>query len=175
VAERIKIGDGAGGAMSLDDVLACPACKVPVDLLDGKLVCTQRQCEYPIVDGVPIMLVGGPYVDVRNEFTLQVQGEYVPWLHRMILQSLADDHVVLEVGSGNMNLDDPCIIRMEIALTPYVDVVGDLRALLFRSDSVDFIFGLAVFEHLRQPFVAAAEIYQVLKAGGYVYAEANFV
>ena len=26
----------------------------------------------------------------------------------MILQSLADDQVVLEVGSGNMNLDDPC-------------------------------------------------------------------
>jgi len=77
----------------------------------------------------------------------------------MIMQSLTDDQVIVDAGCGDMTLDDPCIIRMDIKLTPYVDVVGDLHALPFRPASITFIFALAVFEHLRQPFVAAKEIY----------------
>jgi SAM-dependent methyltransferase len=93
----------------------------------------------------------------------------------MVLQSLADNQVVVDVGSGNMNLDDPCIIRMDVKLTPYVDVVGDAHHLPFKPASVDFVFALAVFEHLRQPFRAAEEIYAALKPGGYVYGECSFL
>jgi hypothetical protein len=64
---------------------------------------------------------------------------------------------------------------MDAKLTPYVDVVGDVHAMPFKADSVDFFFALAVIEHLRNPFVAAAEIFQSLKPGGYVYGDCNFV
>jgi len=48
-------------------ILACPVCKADVKLIDlrgkgekidGKLVCTNPKCgiEYPIEDGIPIML-----------------------------------------------------------------------------------------------------------------------
>ena len=134
--------------MSLYDVLACPTCRVKVVRLGNHLRCEQCGCEYPIVDGVPIMLPGGIYDDVRHEMDLGVQTEYAPWVHRMILQSLTDDQIVVDVGSGNMQLDDPCLIRMDIKLTPYVDLVGDLHALPFLPDSVSYMFALAVFEHL---------------------------
>ena len=130
---------------------------------------------YPIVNNVPIMLPEGKYVEVEHELDLQTADDYAPWVHRMILQSLTDDMVALDAGSGYMRLDDPCIIRMDIKLTPYVDLVGDLHALPFRANSLDCIFVLAVFEHLRQPFTAGSEIYSALKPGGYVYAESNFV
>jgi SAM-dependent methyltransferase len=45
----------------------------------------------------------------------------------------------------------------------------------FRAKSADFVFSLAVFEHLRQPFDAAREIKRVMKDGGYCYHECNFV
>jgi hypothetical protein len=112
---------------------------------------------------------------IQHERDLIVQDSYYPWVHRAILQSLLDHQVVLEVGSGNMALDDPCIIRMDVTLTPYVDVVADVHALPFLPASIDYIFSLAVVEHLRQPFVAAQSMYDTLKDGGYIYHECNFV
>ncbi|HSF20304.1 MAG TPA: methyltransferase domain-containing protein [Vicinamibacteria bacterium] len=126
-------------------------------------------------DGVPILLTDPSDAELVHESELGVREGYDPWLHRMIIQSLNDDQVVLEFGSGNMSLDDPCIIRMDVKLTPHVDLVADLHSLPFKPGTIDFAFGLAVFEHLRQPFVAAEQLYDALRAGGYVYGECNFV
>jgi len=38
-------------------ILACPACKGEVELLDKKLVCTKCRRKYPIKNGVPVLLV----------------------------------------------------------------------------------------------------------------------
>ncbi len=53
-------------------ILACPACKTKVELVADKwLVCLNADCrrKYPIVDGLPIMLVeeGDKYIDVSIE------------------------------------------------------------------------------------------------------------
>jgi hypothetical protein len=74
-----------------------------------------------------------------------------------------------------MALDDPCIIRMDVTLNPYVDLVADAHALPFLPESIDYIFSLAVYEHLYNPFLAAQSMYDVLKDGGYIYHECNFV
>ena len=39
------------------DLLACPSCQGDVKLKDNKNVCTRCQREYPIIDGIPILLV----------------------------------------------------------------------------------------------------------------------
>jgi uncharacterized protein YbaR (Trm112 family)/SAM-dependent methyltransferase len=161
--------------MSLLEILACPYCKVQVKREDDELTCHVCGRRYPIVRGVPVMLLDGQDYHVTHEQELPTIDVYAPWLHRMILQSMTDAQIVVDVGSGNMALDDPCIIRMDVTLTPHTDVVADLHALPFLPGSVDYIFALAVFEHLRQPFVAAQKIYAALKPGGYAYAECNFV
>jgi SAM-dependent methyltransferase len=128
-----------------------------------------------VVDGVPVLFPDGRVPETQYEDELQPRGDYFPWIHRVVLQSLLDDQVVLEIGSGNMVIDDPCIVRMDVCLTPHVDVVGDAHHLPFREGVFDFVFSLAVFEHLRQPFEAANEIRRILKDGGYTYNECNFV
>lgn len=41
------------------EILACPACKSGVRLVNEQLICTNKECalRYPIRDGIPIMLV----------------------------------------------------------------------------------------------------------------------
>jgi len=38
-------------------LLACPACQGDVQLKDNTIVCTKCQRIYPIVDGIPVLLV----------------------------------------------------------------------------------------------------------------------
>lgn len=38
-------------------ILACPACKGDVELKEDKICCTKCGRRYPIVDGIPVMLV----------------------------------------------------------------------------------------------------------------------
>ena len=39
------------------DILACPACKADVELINNKIVCKKCHKKYPVRDGVPVMLV----------------------------------------------------------------------------------------------------------------------
>jgi SAM-dependent methyltransferase len=138
-------------------------------------VCDSCRQKYPIINGVPIVFPDGRIPDVQHEAELPTNSTYNPWVHRVILQSLLDDQIVVNLGSGNMALDDPCIIRMDVILSPYVDIVADAHALPFLPESIDYIFSLAVYEHLYNPFLAARSMYEVLKDGGYIYHECNFV
>lgn len=39
------------------EILACPACKGTVEHKDERIVCVQCGRKYPILDGIPVMLV----------------------------------------------------------------------------------------------------------------------
>ncbi|MCG8353709.1 MAG: class I SAM-dependent methyltransferase [Chloroflexales bacterium] len=161
--------------MNLFDILACPTCKVAIDRHDQTLTCRRCQRSYPIVNSVPVLFPDGSVPMVQHEADLVVRRGYDPWIQRVVMQSLPANAVVLDLGSGNMAFSLPNVIRMDVTLTPYVDVVGDAHAMPFLPGALDFIFALAVIEHLRQPFLAAQEMYDALRMGGYVYGECNFV
>ena len=46
-------------SQDLLDILACPACKQPVELDGNSLRCRNPDCRlrYPVRDGIPIMLI----------------------------------------------------------------------------------------------------------------------
>ena len=39
------------------DILACPACKGDVKLMDNKIVCQECGNKYPVRQGIPVMLI----------------------------------------------------------------------------------------------------------------------
>jgi SAM-dependent methyltransferase len=162
--------------MNLFDILACPGCRGDLEIRSSACICSECRQSYPIVRGVPLFLsdpdgTGPP----QNQTELIVRTDYDPWIPKTVLHSLGKDQIILEVGCGNRALSIPNVIRMDIALTPYVDVVADIHALPFKPESLDFIFSMAVVEHLRDPFRAARSMHAALKDGGYIYHECNFV
>ncbi|HPQ41675.1 MAG TPA: methyltransferase domain-containing protein, partial [bacterium] len=159
----------------LFDLLACPGCRRKVEKYSSGLYCAACDIHYPVIDGIPVMLPGGTVPETCPTGNLITRNGYDPWIPRLVLQSMLDNQIALDVGAGSMALDDPCIIRMDVTLTPYVDIVADLHALPFLPGSIDFIFSLAVFEHLKNPFRAVESILETLKMGGLVYHECNFV
>lgn len=163
--------------MTLFDLLACPVCRGSVDRDDAgsRLVCRDCSRTYPIRDGIPIMLAEPDRAFVSHEGDLPARGGYSRWKEVVVLKSLTDAQIALDFGAGRQDLDDPRIIRMDLVFDRRLDVVGDVHALPFRSDALDFVFGGAVMEHLAQPRGAADEIYRVLRPGGYVYADWNFL
>ena len=158
----------------LYDLLACPVCRSAMRPRGAGLACTGCGRSYPIIDGVPVLLP--PRIDALGpDAGLPLHAGYDHWIHRTVLESLPADAIILEIGAGHMTESRPNVIRMDVTLTPHVDVVGDAHALPLLDAQVDFIFSLAVVEHLRQPFAAAREMHRVLRHGGYVYAECSFV
>jgi len=55
------------------------------------------------------------------------------------------------------------------------DIVGDIHNLPFEDNSVDAIICMAVLEHVEEPQRAVAEMYRVLKPGGYCYIYVPFL
>jgi uncharacterized protein YbaR (Trm112 family) len=163
--------------MSLFQLLACPICRDAVDLDSTGTCVVCRGCHqtYPVIDGIPIMLAEPERAMVSHEGDLPARPGYSRWKERVILKSLTDAQVALDFGAGRQELDDPRIIRMDLVFDRRLDIVGDVHALPFKSDSLDFVFGGAVMEHLPRPRDAADEMYRVLKPGGYVYADWNFL
>jgi SAM-dependent methyltransferase len=113
-------------------------------------------------------------VEVLHERELVLQDGYDTSILAM-LASLGDDQVVLDIGAGNRRIDDPRVVRMDVVWTPSVEVIGDALALPFRDESVDVVMASAVWEHLRDPFLGAREVWRVLKPGGLVGIDCNFV
>lgn len=161
-----------GAPRNLFDILVCPATGGELTLLGGALR-SRSGASYPVRDGVPVLL-RDPDQKVEHEGELNVWNAYEPTLQFMF-DSLPPDALILDLGSGNRALDLPQVVRADVVLTPHVDVVMDAHDLPFRDESFSLVYASAVFEHLHTPWRAADEIWRILKPGGYVIADCNFV
>lgn len=165
----------AAAAINLLDLLACPDCRAALRREGAQLLCTGCGIDHPIRAGTPFLLPKAERgLEIEHEAELEVRSTYPAAINRL-LDALARDQIVLDLGSGERQTDDPRVLLADLRFTPRVDLVSDAHVLPLRDSSVDLVLAGAVFEHLRDPFAAAREIWRVLKPGGQVVADCSFV
>lgn len=89
---------------------------------------------------------------------------------------------VLDLGTGTWTwpqerFGEQCTITtFDQFAHDHIDIVGDLHKLsdFVKKDYYDVVFCLDVIEHLENPFIAIAQIYQVLKKAGVLLASTPF-
>lgn len=91
-----------------------------------------------------------------------------------LVRQVGENGVVLNIGSGRSSFGGN-VINLDIERTNEVDIIGDVMKLPLWNGCVDGGIISNVLEHVREPRMAAAEIYRVLRPGGFVYVEVPFL
>jgi len=155
----------------------CPACH-------GALAGTAPRCEaccitYMSLDGLPILMAGADpaAVDLRTTGGALPTYDCAHMGIPAIDAALARGDRILELGAGLDVHDSPTVVKTDAFVYDgaQLDLVADAHALPFADASFDFVFSLAVFEHLHSPWIAAGEIARVLRPGGAAYTLCAFL
>lgn len=156
--------------------IVCPTCRRPLD------IDTRGQCEcgfkVSFIDNVPVLrtLASEEQVDYRVESsTLPIQNSSNLQIE-FVQQALKTNGMILELGAGIDVCTHPNLVKTDaFVYSSDLDYVVDAHAMPFEDNTFDFVYSLAVFEHLHSPWVAAKEILRVLKPGGRVYVLTAFM
>ncbi len=154
-------------------LLACPGCGCPLSVseLERPHGCGAK---IRLVDGVPVFAGAGErYFDRR--YVDEATNPYSPKTIELIRSH--PDALILDFGAGNPAPDEifANVVRMDFVHYRSGDVVASTANLPFRSDSFDHVVSESVFEHVRDPFHYARELYRVLKPGGQIIVDSAFL
>lgn len=101
-----------------------------------------------------------------------------------VISSLPEGSSVLNVGSGGEVAEVAFaaakgkllkIVSMDIDINRKPDIVADVCAMPFESESWDAVILVEVLEHVKEPWKAVEEILRVLKTGGKLVLTSPFI
>lgn len=170
------------------EILACVEDKSPLDLqvkksegdsiIEGILTCQKCKMSYPIVNGTPMMLTADLRVDTLspndhlNSRTGDSLGVYgLPELTSFYKPGMK----VLDLGAGNNKINFDGFVKLDLFPYDGIEVVGSTHQLPFKDESFDLVFSIAVFEHVKDPFRVAEEMFRITKKGGRVFVLTSFI
>jgi len=187
------------GLSRILDRLCCPRCRtadgapeIALAEASSALTCARCGSRYPVVSGVPDLRdAPGPgaesaldrravdfYERVYAEgcYGRDEQNEHIAPLSGW-LAGVPEDAFVLELGPGRGALQDvhPGYVGSDLSIESLVTrlrqpaFASNAQNLPLQSGSVDFLFSVAVLEHIPDPAAALAEIARVISPGGRAY------
>ena len=152
----------------LADALACPSCHGPLAFQAERLACARCAASFAVQERIPVFL--SQLVDVMPP-------DHVSNAVGAVFEAMLRDEnkFSLHLGAGGSATRFPNCVEFEHKIFRHTDVVGDAHRLPFRDATFDHVVALNVFEHLRDPKRAAAEIFRVLKPGGRIAIHTAFL
>jgi len=164
--------------------LICPFSKKTIGFFDnGQFVYENHSSVlssgFKTIEGVPNMRGG---LDEEEKINFLEEAQLLPRQDSydldipLIREALSSNEFVLELGAGVDKCDNPKLIKTDAYLySTDLHCIADAHSLPFEDDTFGYVYSLAVFEHLHSPWVAAEEIYRVLKPGGKVFTLTAFM
>ena len=136
-------------------------------LVEIRLTGTQNDCAF----GRQCLFGGyrkptGATIPLRHVKRPKVRGAPFGEEFYRLLAGVPAEGILLDVGGGNRQIDDPRYINLDYADFPEPDLIADATRLPLRDASVDAVYSTGVFEHIDDPIRAGAEVARVLKPGG---------
>ena len=162
--------------------IVCPKCNNKLGKLDELTLegsgCLKCDFSIDYLEGVPIL-----YNDnIEDNLNQLNESSGLPTQNSddlkipIIQEALASGEWVLELGAGVDVCTNPRLIKSDAYLySTDLHCLADAHSLPFEDNTFGYVYSLAVFEHLHSPWVAAEEIYRVLKPGGKVYVLTAFM
>jgi SAM-dependent methyltransferase len=108
----------------------------------------------------------GGVVPLRHAKVAKVRGAQFTKPFWQMLSATPVDGLLLDLGGGNRQVDDPRYINLDYAEYAEPDLIGDATRLPLRDASIDAVYSTGVFEHINDPAKAGGEVARVLKPGG---------
>jgi len=135
----------------------------------GELVTKGGTHRWKVMDGRPVLYPNlGEVKQHGDHLSNQLSGKAIEFI------SLTPG-LVLNLSAGGTHERYANVIELETAIFKHTDVIGDVHSLPFMDESFDAVLAMNAFEHYRDPFTAAKEIYRVLKPGGRVLIHTAFL
>jgi SAM-dependent methyltransferase len=103
-----------------------------------------------------------------------VYNEDVARRYSWIYDTRGAETIVLSIGGGP-GRENPRVINLNVEAFDSVDIVGDGTNLPLDDESVDTVTCNAVIEHVADPARLVAEMWRVLKPGGYAQLMIPFI
>lgn len=153
---------------AIANIICCPACHGRLCSGRRQLQCDNCRITYRIQNEVPVFLQEDVVAVSSDHVSNPIGADF-----EAILQKA--DELILHIGAGATAQKYANCIEFEHKIFKHTDVVGDAHQLPFRDGSFDRVFAFNVFEHLREPARAAAEVARVLKPGGMVAIHTAFL
>jgi SAM-dependent methyltransferase len=162
--------------------IVCPKCNNKLGKLDELTLegsgCLKCDFSIDYLEGVPIL-----YNDnIEDNLNQLNESSGLPTQNSddlkipIIQEALASGEWVLELGAGVDVCTNPRLIKSDAYLySTDLHCLADAHSLPFEDNTFGYVYSLAVFEHLHSPWVAAEEIFRVLKPGGKVYVLTAFM
>lgn len=154
----------------LKEILVCSTCRVALpdlsDLSGKEWQCGNCGERYDCSSG--LNLIPKSYVNydaISFNGAIYSHG-YDGDVENLISEVRAGGGMVLDCGAGWRPSIRDNVVTTEILRYPSTDVVAVSEHLPFRDASFDAVLSLHVLEHVKNPFVCAAELIRVLKPHG---------
>lgn len=162
--------------------IVCPKCHTPLDesLLEGAGSEECLICKFEIkqLHGVPVLRTNEKaenldFLPAQKSLKVRDSSELkIPFVQ----EALKSKDLVLELGAGSDKCELPNLVKTDAFLySTDLDCLVDAHSMPFPDNTFGYVYSLAVFEHLHSPWVAAEEIFRVLKPGGKVFVLTAFM
>jgi glycosyltransferase involved in cell wall biosynthesis/SAM-dependent methyltransferase len=167
-----QVGDVTGRLTRILPILRCPETGGRLTLTSDRdaLVSEDGSRRWQLMHGRPLLFPGGGAPKVNSDTHLS---NPLPDSAMALIRETRG--LVLHLSAGGTEERYDNVVEAEAAIFRHTDLVADVHHLPFVDCSFEAVIALNAFEHYRDPWQAAREIYRILRPGGRVLIHTAFL